>query len=225
MEPVNSFVNQVPTGDEPLDTFSYYVFKCPSALWFLSAILGQIVDLNQSGAWAFVGEFTPDEAAEAATQVYESIHRVFPIGLIVPYAGSLPPEPFILACDGADVFISDYPELYAEIGAAWGVAPIGSFKLPDLRGRTLIGSGQGPGLSNRVLADEEGEEDHQLTEPELASHQHAYRGAQITLTVEGELTTEPVAVINDTLTEAAGSDQPHNNMQPFAVVNYGIVAK
>lgn len=63
-----------------------------------------------------------------------------PIGAILPYAGANAPEGYLL-CDGSEVEKTKYPDLFDIIGNAYGAASIGvgTFKLPDLRGRFPLG--------------------------------------------------------------------------------------
>lgn len=65
-----------------------------------------------------------------------------PLGGIIPYAGITPPVGFLL-CDGSEIQQSQYPELYAIIGDFYnGIEPLlglGTFRLPDLRGRFALG--------------------------------------------------------------------------------------
>jgi microcystin-dependent protein len=66
-----------------------------------------------------------------------------PVGTVVAYAGDKNnvPEGWIL-CDGRSVLQSDYPQLYAAIGSAWGTSG-SSFNVPDLRGMFLRGVNDG----------------------------------------------------------------------------------
>lgn len=65
-----------------------------------------------------------------------------PIGAIMPYAGTNSPEGYLL-CDGSEVEIVKYQLLYDIIGTTYnGTAPllgVGTFRLPDLRGRFALG--------------------------------------------------------------------------------------
>lgn len=69
-----------------------------------------------------------------------------PVGSIVAFGGDKNnvPEGWLL-CDGSSVSQTDYSQLYAMIGAAWGSTG-SSFNLPDLRGRFLRGVNDGAGL-------------------------------------------------------------------------------
>ncbi|RCK32029.1 hypothetical protein TH9_15155 [Thalassospira xiamenensis] len=138
---------------------------------------------------------------------------------MLSYAGATAPEGFML-CDGTELLASDHADLFAVIGTVYGEgeAP-GSFKLPDLRGRTAIGAGQGVDLSDRVLGAMAGAETHQLTVDEMPSHTHGI-AAYNTIAGGGN---GPRPMPNDTYqSTATGGDQPHNNMQPFLVLNYII---
>lgn len=188
--------------------------------------MGQFLNQVNPGAWVLAGMISTQEAATMATLVYESIVVEYPIGTIIPYAGPLPTTspPDILACDGSAYLNTDYPDLYSVIGTTWGAPDSTHFNVPDLRGRALIGAGMGSGLSNRVLGQELGEETHQLSVAELASHTHT----------EGTTVPEPVVVIPadgvaavgaSGVTGPTGGDQGHNNMQPSAVINWGIIAR
>ncbi|HET9373620.1 MAG TPA: hypothetical protein VFO40_01505, partial [Chthoniobacterales bacterium] len=126
-----------------------------------------------------------------------------------------------------------------------------TFNLPDARGRTLVGAGQGTGLANRVLAASGGEENHQLTITELAQHTHvqnahnhvqdahlhtvgtilslgnqtAAGGGSQAIGSTGNANTTSVAATNQAATavnQNTGGNTAHNNMPPFLAVNYII---
>lgn len=65
-----------------------------------------------------------------------------PVGTILPFAGTIVPSGYLL-CDGAEVLISKYPDLYNIIGFTYKPAiylkGAGTFALPDLRGRFPLG--------------------------------------------------------------------------------------
>lgn len=69
-----------------------------------------------------------------------------PIGAIVPFGGTDIPAGFLL-CNGAEVLKTDYAELYAVIGDAFGTASVNTkFVLPDLTGKTAMGVETGHAL-------------------------------------------------------------------------------
>lgn len=159
-----------------------------------------------------------------------------PTGTITAFGGSAAPTGY-LACDGAAVSRTTYAALFAVIGETWGVGDgVTTFNVPDLRGRTVIGTGTGAGLTARTLADTGGEETHVLTEAELPSsgtpvfHNWASSGMSVVdglhrVLVDTESeggTTWPYSSVTDLPLLDAGSDDPHNVMQPFAAVTYII---
>jgi hypothetical protein len=109
---------------------------------------------------------------------------------------------------------------------------------PDLRGRFVLGSGQGPNLINRIINTTGGEENHTLTIQEMPSHSHnmftsdgqvgtgigenenphytgnwsGRSGGYILLAGNG--------VHNRGKTNNVGDNTPHNNMPPFYVLTY-----
>lgn len=112
-------------------------------------------------------------------EVYNGTHWVDMggrTGSIVDYAGTDNP-PDTLGCDGSEVSRTTYAALFAKIGTTWGVGNgTTTFNIPDLRGRTSIGAGQGAGLTNRTLAGTGGEETHTLTTSEMPTHNHDFTG-------------------------------------------------
>jgi microcystin-dependent protein len=83
-----------------------------------------------------------------------------------------------LKCDGRMLSVADYMSLYKVIGYAFGGSG-SQFKLPDMRGRVAGAAGEGLVrddanrlLSIRTKGQYSGEEVHQLSIAELASHNH-----------------------------------------------------
>lgn len=132
-----------------------------------------------------------------------------------------------LWCDGAAVSRTEYPELFAAIGTHYGAGDgLTTFNVPDLQTRVPVGAGDG-----YALGDQGGEAEHTLTVDEMPSHKHRWRGnISSSNVVEG--TSYAVALFGSDYSDqfqdadkggqAAGGDQPHNNMQPYTVVNYII---
>jgi microcystin-dependent protein len=81
---------------------------------------------------------------------------LIPVGTIVMWTGSVAPNGWVL-CDGGS-----YPRLDGS----------GNISSPDLRGRFVLGQGQGTGLTNRVLDTVGGAETHTLSISEMPSHTH-----------------------------------------------------
>lgn len=68
------------------------------------------------------------------------------IGTILPVAFNFAPPGWAL-CQGQLLPIAQYSALYSLLGTTYGGDGQHTFGLPDLRGRALVGMGQGPGLS------------------------------------------------------------------------------
>lgn len=95
-----------------------------------------------------------------------------PVGGVMFTADDVAPPGWLL-CNGAAVSRTTYAALFALLGTIYGAGDGAStFNLPDLRGRAVIGAGQGVGLTNRSLGDLPGAETHTLTVAQMPSHAH-----------------------------------------------------
>ena len=94
------------------------------------------------------------------------------LGDIAIFAGNFAPSGWARA-NGAVLPINDSTDtLFNVIGTIYGGDGQSTFALPDLRGRTPIGSGQGAGLTPRGLGNFYGDESITLTAAQLPSHLH-----------------------------------------------------
>jgi len=139
-----------------------------------------------------------------------------PLGTIVAFALSeknIPPG--WLLCDGRPV----PPQTYSKLSHLMKFTP-------NLSGLTLIGAGKSAYGNTYHLHESGGEEKHVLTVSEMPSHQHSLQNAHDGGGTEGNSANwdrEHIASGAD-YTSNTGGNQPHNNMQPFYVVNYIIYA-
>lgn len=80
-------------------------------------------------------------AIETALQSVVAPPAVMP-GVIEAFGGLTPPAGY-LACDGSTVLRTAYPALFAAIGVSWNTGGEAGtvFRLPDYRGRTIVGIG------------------------------------------------------------------------------------
>jgi microcystin-dependent protein len=93
------------------------------------------------------------------------------LGEIQMVAFPFAPVGFAL-CDGSLLSVSQYPALYSLIGAAYGGDGVQTFAVPDLRGRSPISAGAGPGLQPVYIGEKGGSEAVTLTTNQLPSHTH-----------------------------------------------------
>lgn len=155
---------------------------------------------------------------------------LLPIGAVIPWAGNYTPDGWLVA-DGSCVSRETYADLYDMIGDVYtnyGTpdCPLGetcciagqTFSVPDLSGRVVVGAGAGYGLSHRSPGEKFGEEEHQLTVDEMPSHRH---GLSTSTTSGGSYFLRGTGG-GTTYSGYAGSDQPHNIMQPSLALNYLI---
>jgi microcystin-dependent protein len=147
-----------------------------------------------------------------------------PPGTIMMYAGKNIPDGF-LNCDGRAVSRSIYSDLYNVIQIQYGPGDGSTtFNLPDLRGRSSLGSGQGPNLTNRILGTSGGVENHVLTIDEMPSHSHNISVPQGDQNWgNGGGNSFWGNNWGRTITSTSvGSGKAHNNMHPFLVINFII---
>lgn len=121
-----------------------------------------------------------------------------------------------LECNGQEVSRTTYAALFAAIGTRYGDGDASTtFNLPDFRGRSPMGAGQGSGLSNRdINTSVLGEERHTQTEAEMPSHTHGWQGPDSRVEDRG---TGADVMWRGSLTEqtqAAGGGNPFNIIQP-----------
>ena len=95
-----------------------------------------------------------------------------PVGTVMAYPSVTPPTGWFLS-DGSAKSRTSYTDLFNVIGTTFGVGDGSTtFNLPDLRGRFILGAGQGVGLASRALAAYGGEEAHSLSASENGAHTH-----------------------------------------------------
>lgn len=139
-----------------------------------------------------------------------------PVGTIVAFGSATPPTGWLL-CDGGST--SGYGALASVVGST----------VPDLRGRTIIGTGTGAGLTARTINATGGAETVSLTAAQsgLPNHSHNVATAFVDVATGGTR-IYPVdpggtgTAYPATIAATADASQAHNNMQPFYALNYII---
>ncbi|MEH3114782.1 phage tail protein [Pedobacter terrae] len=94
------------------------------------------------------------------------------IGEIRMFAGNFAPYSWAF-CAGQAFSIRTYTALYAIIGTYYGGDGTTTFKLPDLQGRTIVGVGQGAGLSPYNIGNSVGVEGVPIDTTQIPAHTHA----------------------------------------------------
>lgn len=148
-------------------------------------------------------------------------------------------------CNGQEIPIAQNSALYAVIGIAFGGNGTTVFKLPDFRSAAPVGTGNGNGLTPRVLGEYEGAADVTLVSSEMRGHTHTLSGrtgigvegkpaTNLYLAVDqGNSTSEnifymvPGTTVPDTFMAGncianSGGGQSHPNTQPYLTMNFCI---
>ena len=193
----------------------------------LPMVNGALLHLIEEFNWELHGSMTVEEAVELSEIMIDDYFvggTVCMIGSIHPYATTVLPTG-VLACDGSSYLRVDYPELYAALDAVYITDP-DNFTVPDLRGRGVVGTGSGVGLTPRSMGDTGGGETHQLVIAEMPTHDHGIHQHDPNLDVEAPGAPDFSAGIPLPLgtTDAEGGDGSHENMPPFESLSWGIVA-
>lgn len=162
------------------------------------------------------------------------------MGEIQIFAGNFAPRGWAL-CNGQLLSIQQNTALYSLLGVTYGGDGRSTFALPNLQGRAPMQPGQGPGLTSHTLGEVGGSQNVTLLTTQMPAHNHIPMGdgnggtaatGVATNNVWGSRSSrsgDPIytdSTVNVTMSpnalSAAGSSQPHNNMQPYLGLNYII---
>ncbi len=127
------------------------------------------------------------------------------IGEIRGFAGNFAPQGWTF-CYGQLMPIATNQILYSILGSTYGGDGHATFAIPDLRGRTPISAGVGPGLDIYRLGQRSGAEIHYLTTNQMPAHSHTAAINNNSIEVEGSVT----ASMSVSTSEAEDSS-PTNN--------------
>lgn len=97
------------------------------------------------------------------------------IGEITMFAGNFAPRGWAF-CSGQLLPIAQNTALFSILGTTYGGDGRTTFALPDLRGRSAVHAGRGPGLSDYRLGQRGGVEDVTLLTTQMPNHTHLGSG-------------------------------------------------
>lgn len=212
----------------------------PKAYTIRTLAPGQGNEGDEAYAWTdFTVLATTKEIAVALNTLREEVEAITyePFGIIKIWAGTIVPNGYHL-CDGSAFKKVDYPNLFSAIGTTFNSArdaggytqstPSDEFRIPDLRGRFVVGQyGGGEGFHN--IGDTGGSSKVQLSINEMPAHSHSASF----ISTDGDSSTSrdhiEIGEAQNPRTEASaisigstGGSAAHENRPPFYVLAYII---
>jgi microcystin-dependent protein len=162
------------------------------------------------------------------------------VGQIFMFGWDFAAKNYALA-QGQLMAINQNQALFSILGTYYGGNGIQSFALPDLRGRTFLGTGQGPGLTDYVIGEQVGNQQVSLLYNNMAQHNHPVNvnnGAATSGVPTGNyLSMGPVSGGTQSNTYGSGtataqmnageianngSNLPVSVIQPYLAINFSI---
>lgn len=145
-------------------------------------------------------------------------------------------------CDGRVMSVQQYSALFSVLGTLYGGNGSTTFQLPDLRGRAIVMPGTGQDLSTYKPGMMAGQPAVALTVAQLPGHTHSPSGTVQLNATPGNSSSPGGNYLAETLANQygegafgemapnimkgvgnnVGEGQPHENRQPFLVLNYLI---
>jgi microcystin-dependent protein len=107
-------------------------------------------------------------------------------------------------CQGQTIGIPQNQALFSLLGVSFGGNGTTTFQLPDLQGRSPVGTGHGLGLSPITIGEIGGTENATLTTGNMPAHTH-------TATVTGGITVTGTVAIPATTSTTGGTGTPGAN--------------
>src|SRR5262249_17191802 len=162
------------------------------------------------------------------------------LGEIRMFAGNYAPYGWNF-CNGQLLPINENDALFALIGTIYGGDGQTSFALPNLQGRLPLHMGPGPGGPTFNIGEMAGTETVTLTTQQIPTHSHPLQATnsgpvapptnanpsvlnspnQAGSMLYGAPAGGPTTLHPQTI-HSAGSNQPHDNMQPYQCVSFII---
>lgn len=147
-------------------------------------------------------------------------------------------------CNGQLLPISQNTALFSLLGTFYGGDGRSTFALPNLQGAVAVNQGQGAGLQEWFIGQNQGSDSITLLDSEMPVHNHGVAANTINATT-GDPTgnvlargnfsfqgntgsvplysnTAPNTPMNQLALAVGGGSQPHNNLSPYLVTNYCI---
>jgi microcystin-dependent protein len=139
-------------------------------------------------------------------------------------------------CNGQLLPIGQNMALFSLVGTTYGGDGRTNFGLPNLQGRAPMHPGRGPALTERRLGQWAGTTGVTLSEAQMPYHRHTLQ-AQVSTPADTDTPTDATwtsdrrvrayntqadTTMDSSALPVAGGSLPHNNMQPYFVLNFVI---
>ncbi|MDE3167808.1 MAG: phage tail protein [Acidobacteriota bacterium] len=149
------------------------------------------------------------------------------LGEIRAFSFNFPPKGW-LQCNGQLIAINTNQALFAILGTTYGGNGTTNFALPNLQGRAPVHVGNGVvlgqtgGVAAVTLLSNQIGHGHAVSASATANSSAA--AGNFPATASGQSLYGPSAdtALNPGVLSPTGGSQPHNNLQPYLVVNYCI---
>lgn len=151
-------------------------------------------------------------------------------------------------CNGQSLPIAQFDALYALIGTIYGGDGVTNFNLPDLRARSPMHWGNGPSGFNTQIGQVQGTDTVTLITSQMPTHNHTISSSVAPSNAQSERSPVPsgTAFVSASARPSAawkltpttmtaqfspkaigitGGSQPHDNMQPYLVMNFCIATQ
>ena len=108
------------------------------------------------------------QVQSVAQGIRTMLEKAIPVGTITMFGAERDPEGW-MRCDGRVLDRNTYGKLFAAIGTTYGSTSTSNFRIPDIRGRGIVGSSEG---SQYPIGSRGGREGINLTINQMPAHTH-----------------------------------------------------
>lgn len=106
------------------------------------------------------------QVQDIASGIRTALDKAIPIGTIAMFGAERDPEGW-MRCDGRLLERNAYSKLFAAIGTAYGFTSASNFRLPDIRDRSAVGTG-----NSYRIGDKGGSNSVTLSVDQMPAHTH-----------------------------------------------------
>ncbi len=157
------------------------------------------------------------------------------VGEIRMFAGNFAPNGWMF-CEGQTLPISENEVLFQLIGTTYGGDGEETFNLPNLASRLPMHMGTGPDGTTYQIGEMAGTEQETLSVQQIPNHSHPLTASQAqaadqvpagavlaqSTVADMFILDVPDATLAASTVQPVGGSQPHENTQPFLVINFII---